>query len=375
MPDVTIVAMDVGGIGGMELQLEELVRGLAAAGDRVTVIARTSTVLDDAVSFHRVRGPTRPFAIAYPWFVLLASVLVRRHRRGIVQATGAIVLSRVDLIAVHYCHRAVGRRTAASTASRRSALFAVHAQLAHTLSLLGERLCLKPTRLRGVIAVSEGVAVELRASYPRLASLVTVIANGVDRDRFAPASSAKRLAARSQFGLPLVGPCAAFVGGDWGRKGLRPAIEALAEADGWHLIVAGRGDAAAFRRLAETAGVSDRVHFLGTTDDTPSVYHAADALVLPSAYETFSLVAYEAAACGLPLIATALSGIEDILVDGVTGYRVQGDAGEIAAALRKLAAAPALAPRMGAAARRMTAEYTWQKMVARHRALYSQIGG
>jgi len=63
------------------------------------------------------------------------------------------------------------------------------------------------------------------------------------------------------------------------------------------------------------------------------------------------------------------------LVDGVTGYRVQGDAGEIAAALRKLAAAPALAPQMGAAARRMTAEYTWQKMVARHRALYSQIGG
>jgi UDP-glucose:(heptosyl)LPS alpha-1,3-glucosyltransferase len=371
MSDVTIVALDVGGIGGMELQLGELVRGLVAAGDHVTVIARTTTVADGSVSFHRVRGPARPFVIAYPWFALRASLLLRRHRRGIVQATGAIVFNRVDLIAVHYCHRAVGRRTGASTASRNTVLFRAHAHLAHALSLIAERLCLRPTRVRGVIAVSAGVGAEVRACYPDLAHHVTVIANGVDRTRFAPASSGERIAARARLGLPSVGPAAAFVGGDWGRKGLREAIEALAQADGWQLIVAGRGDAATFRELAQRAGVSERVHFLGTISDTPSVYQAADALVLPSAYETFSLVAYEAAASGLPLIATAVSGIEDILVDGVSGYRVGRDAGEIARSMRRLSDASTLAREMGAAARRMTADYTWETMVARHRALYA----
>ena len=221
-----------------------------------------------------------------------------------------------------------------------------------------------------MIAVSAGVGAEVRACYPNIADRVTVIANGVDRTRYAPASSAERIAARARLGLPAVGPTAAFVGGDWGRKGLRQAIEALAQADGWHLIVAGRGDAGAFGALAERTGVSGRVHFLGKTDDALSVYHAADALVLPSAYETFSLVAYEAAASGLPLIATAVSGIEDILLDGVSGYRVGRDAGEIATGLRKLSDDPALATQMGAAARRMTADYTWEVMVARHRALY-----
>ena len=370
MTDVTIVANDVGGVGGMELVLAELVRGLSEAGDRVTVLARTADVPGAQYSFHRVRGPSRPFVVAYPWFALIATVMVRRHRRGVVQATGAIVLNRVDLVAVHFCHRAFGRQPGASTASRNTRVFRAHARLARALARFGERACLRPSRLRGIIAVSPGVAAEVRSNYPGVADRVTVIPNGVDRTRFSPASADTRRAARARFALPAVAPCALFIGGDWGRKGLAFAIKALGVAGEWHLAVAGRGDEAAFGHLASEHGVADRVHFLGIVRDTPDLYHTADAFLLPTAYETFSLVAYEAAASGLPLLATAVSGIEDVLLDDVTGFLISRDEREIARRLEQLSAAPAVAGQMGAEARRVTADYTWDRMVERHRALY-----
>jgi glycosyltransferase involved in cell wall biosynthesis len=370
---VTIVANDVGNIGGMELVLAELVRGLAAAGDEVTVVARTADVPGARFEFHRVRGPSRPFVIAYPWFLLAASVVLRRHRRGVVQATGAIVLNRVDFVAVHFCHRAFGRQPGAATASRDTLPFKAHARLARALARFGERLCMRPARIGGVIAVSPGVAAEVREMYPRLADRVTVITNGVDRKRFSPPSTDQRLNARSRLGVPAAVPLALFVGGDWGRKGLAFAINALADASEWHLAVAGRGDEAAYRRLAVTGGVAERVYLLGVMSDAPMLYHAADAFVLPTSYETFSLVTYEAAASGLPLLATAVSGIEDLLVDGVTGFCITLDSAEIALRLRQLAATPELAGQMGAEARRATADYTWDATVAHHRALYQAV--
>ena len=168
----------------MERVLAELVRGLAAAGDCVTVIARSADIPNVPFVFFRVRGPSRPFVIAYPWFAIMGSLMVRRHRRGIVQATGAIVLNRVDFVAIHFCHRAFGRQPGASTASRNTLIFRAHARLARALARLGERLFLRPSRIGGIIAVSTGVASEVLTLYPRFADRVTVVPNGVDRARF-----------------------------------------------------------------------------------------------------------------------------------------------------------------------------------------------
>ena len=80
---VTIVAQDVGSVGGMERQLAELAIGLRRLGHEVTVIAGTCELPADAgVVFRRVRGPGRPFLVAYPWFLIAGSIAVRRWRRG-----------------------------------------------------------------------------------------------------------------------------------------------------------------------------------------------------------------------------------------------------------------------------------------------------
>ena len=137
--EVTIVAHDIGAVRGMERQLSDLVAGLVGLGHRITVIARTCELpAGTGVDFHRVRGPSRPFLIAYPWFLLAGSLALRRHRRGIVQATGAIVLGRVDVVAVHYCHQ-----VATPTPSRSTWPFRAHAKLAGALKRIGERACFR----------------------------------------------------------------------------------------------------------------------------------------------------------------------------------------------------------------------------------------
>jgi glycosyltransferase involved in cell wall biosynthesis len=180
--DVTIVAHDIGSVRGMERQLSALVVGLQRLGHRITVIARTCELpAGTEVDFHRVKGPRRPFLIAYPWFMFAGTLAVRRWRRGVVQATGAIVLNSVDVIAVHYCHQ-VG----APTPSRVTLMFRVHVKLAGALKRLGERVCFRKRRAAVFVCVSDGVAEEIREHYPALSARTVAIHNGIDTTSFAP---------------------------------------------------------------------------------------------------------------------------------------------------------------------------------------------
>ncbi len=367
--DVTIVAHDIGAVrGGMERQLSELLVGLRDAGHRVRVIARTCELADaTGIEFHRVRGPGRPFLIAYPWFLLAGSLAVRRLRRGIVQATGAIVLNRVDVVAVHYV-----QQVGTATPSRQNALYRLHVRLSGVLKRAGEQLCFRVSRAAAFACVSEGVADEVREHYPDLAGRVVTIYNGIDTSSFAPPSPAAREAARSALGLGGERLVAAFVGSEWERKGLEPALRALAYAPEWDLLVAGAGDEHSYRRLAERLGLTGRVRFLGPVEDVETVYRAADAFLLPSSYETFSLVSFEAAASGLPVVATAVNGVRELVADGSDGFLVTRDEQTIASALKRLSA-PDLRARMGAAARVAASGFGVERMVRAHSELYARL--
>jgi UDP-glucose:(heptosyl)LPS alpha-1,3-glucosyltransferase len=86
------------------------------------------------------------------------------------------------------------------------------------------------------------------------------------------------------------------------------------------------------------------------TDLTPFLW-SADVFAFPSHYETFAIVAYEAAAAGLPLLATPVHGVEDLLVDGENGWQIEPDGEVIATRLRQVIAQRDDLPGMGAAAR------------------------
>jgi UDP-glucose:(heptosyl)LPS alpha-1,3-glucosyltransferase len=367
---VTIVANDVRAIGGMERVLTELITGLRGLGHRVTVVARTCEgAAAEGVVFHRVRGPSRPFLIAYPWFLLAGSLVLARRRRGVVQATGAIVLNRVDVLAVHYCHQ-VGQ----PSPSRSNVAYRLHTRLVAVVKRLSERVCFRVNRPAAVVCVSRGVADEVRAHYPHLAERVLTIQNGVDSDLFAPGRrESDSRALRRLLQIDDARLVALFVGGEWQGKGLRQLLQALQLAPDWVLVVVGRGDRRGYERLARALGVAESVRWLGVTRDVALAYALADAFVLPSAYESFSLVTFEAAASGLPIVSTAVSGARELIREGESGLFTSGDPGDIARRLGQLQADPQLRHRLGEAARRAALRFSWESMVARHHELYERL--
>jgi glycosyltransferase involved in cell wall biosynthesis len=367
---VTIVAHDIGPVGGMERVLADLILGLRGRGHEITVIARTCELPAGAgVDFHRVRGPGRPFLIAYPWFLLAGSLALRRRGRGVIQATGGIVLGPVDILAVHYCHQ-VGP----ANPSRSTLLFRLNIKLVRVLKRVAERLSFRANRTATFVCVSDGVADEVRAHYPALADRVRTIHNGIDTDAYAPGSrEAEAQAMREQLRIAQDRLVAVFVGSEWERKGLRPILHALALAPEWSLVVVGHGDEGRYRELAESLGVADAVRWVGVTQDVGLMYALADAFVLPTSYETFSLVTFEAAASGLPILATPVNGISELIEEGENGFLIEPEPVSIAQRLGLLAADPGLRTRLGEAARRSALRFGREIMVAKHHELYQRM--
>jgi UDP-glucose:(heptosyl)LPS alpha-1,3-glucosyltransferase len=368
--EVTLVLHHVGPVGGMERVLSELALGLRAAGWAVTVIAYECDLPPGSgVTFRRVRGPSRPFVLSYPWFMLAGSLAVRRRRRGVVMAVGAIVLNKVDLVGIHYC-----QQVGPATPSRSNWLFRLNVAASGLLGRLAERVCFRINRPRRFVCVSEGVADEIRHYFPDQADRTISIPNGVDVDAFAPDSRPEDSAAlRRQLAIDPGQLVAIFVGSEWQRKGLEPAIRALALAPDWDLLVVGNGDRERYEQLAERAGVADAVHWIGVSHDVAPLYQLADALVFPTSYEAFPLVALEAAASGLPILATPVNGIRELVTDGRNGFLIRADATNIGARLRQLGEDRPLRERLGAAARAAALDYSWTLMVQRHEALYESL--
>lgn len=370
--DAVLVAHHVGGAGGMERQAERMLLGLLDAGWRVTVIARSCAPAPrEGLMFVRVRVPRRPATLAFPAFFIVGTWLARRRRGTLLHTTGALVANRADVSTVHYCHRAARGKLSTSRASRPDLPHRVNASVSSWLALAGERWCYRRERTGLLCAVSGGVAEELRAHFPDMAGQVRTVPNGVDTSQFRP-DPAPRSSTRAVLGIDEHARLALFVGGDWERKGLRSAVDALVHARGWHLAVVGQGDEAEMRRRARQAGVEERLHLLGPVEDPSPVYAAADAFVLPTAYETFSLVSFEAAASGLALLVTRVSGVEDLLQDGSNGWFITRDPGDIAGRLNALAADPDLLARMGAEARDAAGGFSWEAMVAGYLAVYDE---
>jgi glycosyltransferase involved in cell wall biosynthesis len=358
----------------MEHALAELVRGGHAEVDFVVVSATLAPELRRLVHWRRVPVPRRPFPLKFLVFFLLAGARLPRRGVDLVHTMGAIVPGVLDVASVQFCHAAFRAAEGALAPQEAPLARRINTSLVRALSLGAERWTYRPRRSRVLAAVSRGTARELKRHYPGVA--VVVIPNGVDCERFAPDPERRRQvrAAQSVGDEEVV---ALFVGGDWHRKGLGVTIEALAiaaeRAPSLRLWVVGQGDEERFRALATGLGVGGRVAFLGRRRDTERFYQASDLFVLPTRYEAFPLVALEAAASGLPLVATPVNGVEELLVDGEAGIAVERSPDAVAEALVELATRSDDRARMADAARRRATAFTWEESVRGTLALYDRL--
>jgi D-inositol-3-phosphate glycosyltransferase len=170
------------------------------------------------------------------------------------------------------------------------------------------------------------------------------------------------------------------------RKGIGNVVTALGDLPGAELVVAGGGDTDDLRRDSEArrltsharaTGVSDRVELRGRIDRdaVPMLLRSADVVVCVPWYEPFGIVPLEAMACGIPVVASAVGGLVDSVVDGVTGIHVPPRRPDrVAEAMRDLLADPALRARLGAAGvKRARARFSWARVADATLAAYAPV--
>ncbi len=166
------------------------------------------------------------------------------------------------------------------------------------------------------------------------------------------AGLAGRDEAREELGVD--GSVLAFAGRLTRQKALDGAIEVVARLPDVTLLVLGDGpEREPLRQLAVDRGVAGRIRFLGggTRDDVLRLFRAADAAILPSSWENFPHTVVEALAVGTPVVATAVGGVPEIVVDGVNGLLVPpGDLEALTGAIDRVMRDRALRERLAAAA-------------------------
>ena len=209
---------------------------------------------------------------------------------------------------------------------------------------------------------------------------------GVDHSIFRPGD---RAAARRWLGLPG-GPIVLFAGRIQPLKGVDIAIEAIAQTispsgpSPTLLIVGGPSgpgsddEIASLDALAQRLGVAARVHRVPPQphDQLAAFYQASDVLVMPSRSETFGLVAAEAQACGLPVVASAVGGLPYVVSHGRSGILVDGhDPADYARALAAVIYDRSTAERLGQGAIEHAEQFSWPATADRLLELYRGITG
>ncbi|MGV3534030.1 MAG: glycosyltransferase [Chthoniobacteraceae bacterium] len=227
-----------------------------------------------------------------------------------------------------------------------------------------------------VIAVSEttrSFVVEHEGVPPDRA---TTIHNGIDCDTFQPRPE-NRAAARAQFGLPADAWIVGGIGRLTHQKNFELFLDAAADVLKQHptayFVIAGTGeDEAALRGQAERLGIAPHVKFLGFVRDMAALYPALDTLLLTSRYEGHPITILEAMAAGVPIVASRLDGIAEMLADGIDAALVPpGDQPGFVAAISRYIESPASASACAdAAVAKVRAQFSAQRMARDCEAIY-----
>jgi D-inositol-3-phosphate glycosyltransferase len=394
MPTLAVLSMHtspltqpgVGDGGGMNVYVRELCAALARSGVSCEVFTRaddprcpaTVNVEPGFRVHHVLAGPLAPVVKEQLLDLVPAWTAGVAHRLAMLAESGR----RVDAIHANYWLSGLAGHTL------KHALAVPLLVTFHTLDRVKaeaspeELTASEPARRAHaeaeIVGCADAVLASCTVEAEQLVDLygadperIAIVAPGVDHAFFSPGSQAQ---ARRAVGLAENVPVVLFAGRIQPLKGLTVAVDALAELRAGTLPQAslvvlggpsgphGADELAAVERQVADHGLAEAIRMLPPQrhEMLSSYYRASDVCVVPSHSESFGLVALEAAACGVPVVAAAVGGLTTLVDQGRTGYLVEGrNPSDYAHPLAAVIENRALAARMGRAAARRARAYTW----------------
>lgn len=384
--------------GGMNVYVRELSRHLGAKGIAVDVYTRRQDPCHPTVVpfgplarvVHLSAGPAAPYAKHQVWDHL------PEFLEGVWTFIGNRDL-RYDILHSHYW------LSGWVALQLRQTLHIPMVHMSHTLGYpknsaaqqTWEREPLRRLQIEhAVLRNSDALIAESPASkrhmvqdYQANAAKIHVIPCGVDTTLFYPQS---RQRMREGLGLPIGQPLLLFVGRLQPLKGLDTLLRAMSVAQQHQpalgLLVIGGGvdegdrrEAQELRRLqalADDLGLGQRIRFMNAQPQEilAQYYAAADMLIMPSHYESFGMVALEAMACGIPVVASNVGGLVSTIVHGHTGFLAPaGDWQSFGQAIVRLLASPALREAYGRAGLERVHTFAWPRIAEYNIQLYRRL--
>ncbi len=319
--------------GGAEVFVGRFIKGLIARGHKVVVYSR-EWPQSEGLTLHRINtgGPSflRPLLFAL------------RVKKAVESDSPDVVISfertfSQDIYrAGDGCHREWLRRRSLTVTPWKRLLIALNPK--HRVLLYLEKRLFTHTRLKRVVANSKRGKEEITRLYGLRPENICVIYNGIDFADFNPENKVKeKKQLRKKLGIEDQARVLLFVGSGFERKGLLYAIRALALLpQDTRLVVIGKGNVGPYKKEAARLGVTKQILFLGPVKGAVNYYALADVFVLPSIYEPFSNACLEAMAAGLPVITSRVSGISEVIAEGISGGVAEdpADAEELAEKIR-----------------------------------------
>lgn len=202
---------------------------------------------------------------------------------------------------------------------------------------------------------------------------IRVVYNGLDASKFKPSRSKEDNL--RQLGIKKNGPVILSSTRLHKEKGADLLPEIAGKVPNGFFIVAGDGpEMGNMRSRVQALGLSDRFILLGWRSDISDLLAAADIFIMPSREESFPQAILEAMSLSLPVVASDVGGVKELVNQGKTGILVPpGDTDAFAAALNELSGNPGKAAAMGAAGRQSSLNFTEEKMIASIRSVYQEV--
>lgn len=331
----------------------------------------------ERIEWVQIPVPLRPLALLFVAFHLVAPWYLRLYcwrtntrfdRVQMVESNFRFA----DICYAHFCHRYYLKRVRRVVGG--PLLHSIFRRLDHWLHASAEKTIFH--RVPQFIVPSAGLKREIEREYPVTIGRIHVIHNPLELEAYDPPGDGERGRFRRALTLATGDCLLAFVAlGHFERKGLPALLQAMAQVGESKLklvVVGGSSNSlSTYRNLAAKLALGGRVTFVGVQHDIRRYLWASDAFILPSSYETFSLVTYEAAAAALPLLVARTSGIEDIVHDGENGIAIGTTAPEIVRGLQLfIQLTPDQRQRMGRLARAAVEGYSTDSFVSAWRAIY-----